>query len=491
MAPLAATIIFAFGILGLFWLDRTPRAKRSWTLLLPAIWLLISGSRHVSEWFDVPPSDPQQRYLDGSPFDATIYGLLIGAAMIVLFGRRQIVGKLLRKNWPILLFVLYCAVSIAWSDYPDVALKRWIKSLGDYAMVLILLTEVDPIHALKQVLARAAFLLMPLSILFIKYYPQLGRTYAEHWDATQFLVGVTDNKNMLGMVCMVFGFAAMWRVLQAWQGPRQKRAKTLIVHGTILAMAAWLLILCDSKTSLSCLVLAATLVALHTFFKSARKRAVISVMLVVVFLTCSSVLLLGIGGDALQTMGRDSSLTGRTDIWKILLTVPVNPLVGTGFESFWLGKRLEYLWTFSIMHGLNEAHNGYLEVYLNLGWIGLGLLGVLLWTGYRNILRVLERDPEAGRLRLGYFVIAVVYNLTEAGIRTTDLVWISFLLAIIALPQRRLAPAAAANVSRGLTIPVAAQPVPWQIAPNASRSQSQGIAPGAGGNGNVWRTISE
>src|SRR5690242_15886911 len=98
MAPLAATIIFGFGILGLFWLDRTRKARRSWTLLLPAIWLLISGSRHVSEWFDIPPANPQ-RYLDGSPFDATIYGLLIGAAMIVLFGRRQIVGKLLRKNW--------------------------------------------------------------------------------------------------------------------------------------------------------------------------------------------------------------------------------------------------------------------------------------------------------------------------------------------------------------------------------------------------------
>jgi exopolysaccharide production protein ExoQ len=151
------------------------------------------------------------------------------------------------------------------------------------------------------------------------------------------------------------------------------------------------------------------------------------------------VLFLGIGSGALQTMGRNPTLTGRTDIWKILLTVPINPIVGTGFESFWLGKRLKYLWTFQIVNGLNEAHDGYFEIYLNLGWVGVTLLAVLLWTGYREIVRLLNRDPEVGRLRLGYFVIAVIYNFTEAGMRTTDLVWIFFVLAIVALPERPLA----------------------------------------------------
>ncbi len=119
---------------------------------------------------------------------------------------------------------------------------------------------------------------MPLSILLIKYYPQWGRAYATHWDSTQFFVGVSDNKNMLGMVCMVFGLAGVWRVLQAWSGPRAEKKKALIVHGTVLVMAIWLLIVSDSKTSLSCFVLAGGVMAAHCFLKWARKRTMVNIM---------------------------------------------------------------------------------------------------------------------------------------------------------------------------------------------------------------------
>jgi hypothetical protein len=55
--------------------------------------------------------------------------------------------------------------------------------------------------------------------------------------------------------------------------------------------------------------------------------------------------------------------------------------------------------------------------------------------GYGNAFRALEKDPELGRLLLGYFVIAVTYNFTEAAIRTSDLVWIAFLLAVLTVPE--------------------------------------------------------
>jgi O-antigen ligase len=106
-----------------------------------------------------------------------------------------------------------------------------------------------------------------------------------------------------------------------------------------------------------------------------------------------------------------------------------------------------YLWTFPIVAGITEAHNGYLETYLNLGWVGLVFLGVLIWTGYRNIQRLLERAPASGRLRLGYFVIALIYNFTEAGFRSTDLIWFVFVLSII-WPAKVAVPAVAMRVRR-------------------------------------------
>ena len=441
MPPPVAAILFVFGILGLFVLDRDRKVRTSWALWLPVTWLLIAGSRSVSMWLGMSPAVSADQYLEGSPIDRAIYLLLVAAGIIVLLARQTSVASVLRRNWPILLFVLYCAISITWSDYPFVALKRWIKSLGDYVIVLIVLTEHDRSHAVKQVLARVGFLLLPLSVLFINYYPALGRYYARHWDSTQFFVGVADNKNMLGMTCMVFGFAASWRVLEAWSGPRRDRAKALIVHGTVLAMAIWLLIKSDSKTSLICFVATSGLIAAHTLLKVARKRVVVHIMVAVVIVSSFSALFLGIGGGVLETMGRNSTLTGRTQIWEVLLKVPINPVVGTGFESFWLGERLARLWAMPELYNINinEAHNGYLETYLNLGMVGLAFILGLMATGYRNVLRLLDRDPEVGRLRLGYLVIAVIYNFTEAAIRTTDLVWIAFILAIFAYPGRPLA----------------------------------------------------
>jgi O-antigen ligase len=212
-------------------------------------------------------------------------------------------------------------------------------------------------------------------------------------------------------------------------------------------MAIWLLKMSDSKTALSCFVLTGAVLTAHAFVPVARRRVVLNVLVISVVLTSAAVLFLGIGGGALKAIGRNSTLTGRTDIWSVLLSVHTNPILGTGFESFWLGPRLVYLWTFPIVAGITEAHNGYLETYLNLGCLGLGFMGVLIWTGYGNIQRLLERAPASGRLRLGYFVIALIYNFTEAGFRSTDLIWFVFVLSII-WPMKVGAPAVAMKVRR-------------------------------------------
>jgi len=135
-----------------------------------------------------------------------------------------------------------------------------------------------------------------------------------------------------------------------------------------------------------------------------------------------------------ESLGRDPTLTGRTVIWDVVLSVRGNALVGTGFESFWMGRRLHRVWELT-MTGLQEAHNGYLELYLNLGWIGVILLAGLIINGYRNVIAAFRRDPALANLNLAFFVVAIIYNFTEAGFRETTLVWIFFLLATFAVPR--------------------------------------------------------
>ncbi|MFY9852835.1 MAG: hypothetical protein WAK26_03035, partial [Terracidiphilus sp.] len=78
-----------------------------------------------------------------------------------------------------------------------------------------------------------------------------------------------------------------------------------------------------------------------------------------------------------------------------------------------------------------EAHNGYLEVWLNLGWIGVSLFALLLITGYRNAVAAFRRNPAIGNLRLAFFVAVIIEGLTEAPFRMMSVTWFLLLWAMI------------------------------------------------------------
>lgn len=434
MHPQIATIVYAAAILGLFMLDRDRQARFSKALWIPVVWLLINGSRPVSQWLQVGPTmDSPDAYLNGSPLDALVFTILLAVGFFVLVRRKRRVGKILRANLPIVLFFSYGLLSTLWSDYTFVAFKRWIKAVGDLVMVLVVLTDPDPLAAIKRFLAGAGFVLVPLSVLLIKYYPDLGRSY-NIWTWLPTYGGVTTNKNELGMTCLFVGLASLWRLLTAFRDEKGKeRMRRLIAHGTIVASVIWLLWTADSMTSLSCFILGSGLITITMLIRFARRPLVVHLLVAAVVCVSFSVLFLDVGGGALQTMGRDPTLTGRTAIWKIVLGLVRSPLFGTGFQSFWLGNRLQQVWDNFGLH-IEEAHNGYLEIYLNLGVIGVVLLAVLIVTGYRNVILAFTCAPGVASLWLAYFVAAVAYNFTESAFGGAA-IWITFLLAIVVVPK--------------------------------------------------------
>jgi O-antigen ligase len=446
-----ATLACIGGILFLFQLDREGRTRVSPALWLPVAWTFLASSRMVSEWLwaDYKAESPDA-LLDGSPLDRFVVTAILVVGLGVLVSRGPRVASVLRANGPVLLFFVWAAFSVLWSDYPDVAFKRWIKACGNVVMVLVVLTEVDPSAALKRYLARLGFVLIPLSILFIKYYPELGREY-HRWTWTASYTGVTTSKNALGYVCLVFGLASLWRVLEsrrwsadgldAWMSPAQAlrtRRRTRLAHGVVVMMTLWLLLVADSATTLFCLFVGAALMLVAGTPTVARApgslHMVVGAGLAVVMFGLLFVDMLT------AVLGRDTTLTGRTALWDELLQVGSDPVLGAGFESFWLGRRVARLWEQHWWRP-NQAHNGYLETYLNLGGIGVVLLLAIIVRGYRNVVAALYHDPEIGRLKLAYLGAAVLYNLTEAAFKGMHLVWIAFFLAVIRLPQSAPAPA--------------------------------------------------
>ena len=112
-----------------------------------------------------------------------------------------------------------------------------------------------------------------------------------------------------------------------------------------------------------------------------------------------------------------------------------NPLIGSGFESFWLGDRLISLQ--ARWGDIIQAHNGYLETYLNVGAIGLFLLLSCIISGLKKVSRSLTIEYKTATLSLCIIIILSLYNLTEASFYGIGVMWIMFLFATVDLSRYR------------------------------------------------------
>lgn len=433
MARLLGTIIWAICTLALFWLNRE-KSRTSAALWIPTFWLFIGTSRNIAEWFHYSGDSQGDRYLEGNPLDRAILSAVIALGIVVLITRGRVVVNLLRQNFPILIYFIYCGASALWSDYPDVSFKRWFRAVGDIVMILIVLSDPDWILALKRLLSRVGILVIPLSVLFIRYFPELGRAYSR--GGAPSWTGVATDKNALGMLCLILGLAALYRFLEIYTGKEGPRKKgPLYAQGVLFLLTLYLLVQANSATAAACFGLAAAPMVLTYLFPWARKPAMLRFMVTAVIVVPFSSMFLGLGSGLVQDLGRDTTFTGRTAIWHYAIPMVPNSLFGAGFESFWLGHRITDMERL-IGQGVNQAHNGYIEVFLNLGYIGDFLLAILLITGFRRILPDVRSQSQAGSLRLAYLIVAIAYNFSEGGFKMMSPVWFLLLLSIAIIPKK-------------------------------------------------------
>jgi O-antigen ligase len=417
-------------------------------------------------WLGSSPGAGTDVQLDGSPLDRIFFAALLIVAICVLVHRGRRIFTFLNANLPILIYFLFCLLSILWSDFPGVALKRWTKAIGDMLMILIVITDEQPIAALRRLFSRTGFILIPLSLLFIKYYPNLGRGY-DAWSGAASNFGVTLNKNILGVVTFVLLLGAVWRVitlLRSDEMPSHRR-RHLLAQGALLALGIYLLMLANSETSTVCFTIGAGMLLATSLPFLRRNAGAVHVLVLALVLTVGFVMLLGGVTGISHALGRNSTLTGRTDVWTAVISMAPNPLLGAGFESFWLSPRVRQgLWELFPGLPLNEAHNGYIEVYLELGWVGVVLITWILLDGYRRSFKAFRREPALGGLLVAYVFCAMIYSITEAGFRMMHPMWIFFLLAVI--EASNIAAGGSVRASQPLDVSTACSPeLPVRTAP--------------------------
>ena len=433
MGTTLAFVILAIGTGGLFYLDRDRRAGNSWALWLPVAWLWIVGSRPLSAWlniwFGIGLSGPQglDAQLDGSPLDALVALILLLAGIAVLLRRRRQTASLLRGFAPLYIYFAYCLLSCLWSPFIDVAFKRWTKAIGDLVMVMVIVTDPRPIAALHRLFSRVGFVLLPASIFMIRY-TMWGRGFDPDGSPTN--TGVTTNKNMLGLITFVIALGALWNCIELLRSkPSRNRNRRLVAQVVLLAFSIAVLQQAHSSTSIASFIFGGFMIAATNlpFFRRSPKR--VQALFMTVILLGGVFYLLGGEATVAHALGRQPNLSDRTKIWAAVIPVCPNPIIGGGFESFWNGYGKYVTGSLSrYERGLDEAHNGYIEVWLNLGWIGVSLIAMLLVTGYFRACAAFRLSPKVGSLMLAFVASSAIYSITESGFRIMTPTWISLLL---------------------------------------------------------------
>jgi O-antigen ligase len=308
----------------------------------------------------------------------------------------------IKANWHLAALLFLAWLSITWSIDPGVSLRRCTALL--FMMLFgIYLCQRYELTAILRLTAVACTVNLVLSIALIGLAPSIGVSSVDgRWR------GIFGHRNSLGQNLMIalIVFAAI--------DVKSRGGQALRWLG--IGVATTLLWLSDSRGPFIALL---PVIPLSLLIWSSRFGVVARAALVLPILTLTVVVaaLVFLNADEMfDLLGKDSTLTGRTELWSFVwAAIAHRPWLGYGFSTFWETSEgpSHAIWEF-IGWDAPGSHNGYVEMWLGLGILGPTLvlisMGVNLWNA---VLAFRNKHVAAGRWCLFLLVVLGVASLNE------------------------------------------------------------------------------
>jgi O-antigen ligase len=199
----------------------------------------------------------------------------------------------------------------------------------------------------------------------------------------------------------------------------------------MLFLCLWLLQTCQSRNSLLCLLVGVGILFLsRPLLKTTNPKRTLALAAVTlgVLALCDGTL--DISGTILEALGRNRTLTGRTAVWESVGKQGTDPIFGFGFCSFWESPKGQNV--FDELTQMTEAHNGYLEIYLDGGIVGLGFMAIMLLSAGKRATDRLLGGARFGAMAFAYWVAGLMYNCAESDYFRLGPLWFTFLLMTVA-----------------------------------------------------------
>jgi exopolysaccharide production protein ExoQ len=353
-----------------------------------------------------------------------------------------------RAPWLILLALLAMA-SALWSIDPELSFRRGIALFATTMLGVYLAARFDWLTALR-LLGVIWFVLMAASLVTGLFAPQFARMNEIHVGAW---VGGWSEKNALG------GHAARASLLFAFLAWRDASHRKWWAGGVLMTIT--LLILSSSATALLGAALGlGVLLAAWLMLKGRRWSlafawlgVTVGSLVVLAYLTMPDVVL--------GLLGRDETLTGRTEIWTALgEAAEKKPAFGYGYLAFWgIDSEPRYWLERAVDWDAPSGHNGWLDLAISLGLVGVSIyaidLAITLWRAAR-----LSMASPAGVFALGFLAQFMLFAMSESiVIAQNSILWATYVfvgakLALSAQQSQSITPLSTApSVGAARTAP--------------------------------------
>lgn len=374
------------------------------------------------------------------------YGI---AGLVLLLNFRRSLGLAIRA-WPLCLFLAVVLASIAWSAAPDLTIRRGGALVLTTAFAFYMVLRY-PQQQLAGVIVATMIALVWINFLAIFIVPDVAMQASR--DGA--LRGLLGHKNDFGRMMILAGLALS--TLMAGRPPAIQLLQALTA-----LMAFAMAVLSDSATAILTLfmTLAMVIPVTRVLATQALTRPVRMTIFAITGLVGTAgmvVLLFSVGLDA---VGKDATLTNRTLIWDSVWQLMLAKLpLGFGYGAFWEGSSTGQTW--ALFWNIGHAHNGYLDLLLDLGAVGaIPLLIALVLTIARLLDCYSRAEDSLSRFFLLTIVTLLIFNtVAHAFPDHSTLQWVLMATAMIAYaPQRRPA-LVPRRRRRGAAPPVQGRPV--------------------------------
>jgi exopolysaccharide production protein ExoQ len=423
------------------------RDDRSLLLVAVLVWVAILRVV-IPGFFDYSDDDATLIQNGGSIGNQIIWLSLVLIPLILLRNRMKLTWMLLSTvNGWFLVLTLYACASVLWSIDPGATFRKLSHLIGIYVVCITVCLVGWNARRFQAVLGPVLTALMVGSIIFGLVRPDLAITppNAAAGDPGGEWRGLTVHKNALGSVA---SFAVI-----LWFNALLYRDKKWWAIAIGLASSLACLYLSASSTSLVGTLMVIMFLMFGKLTPPSMRGFVTPVVITVFVIAIISygvaVMKLVPGLDsvissATSVVGKDATFSGRTPIWNLVKSdIALHPLTGTGYGAFWVGPfdtSPSYEFVKRLYFYPGEAHNGYLDIVLDLGYVGLVVLGGFIVRYFVLSIRLLKIDRSQALLYLSLMLYFLLANLTESSWLTTgpNPNWIVVGLAIFAMSRQLL-----------------------------------------------------